>query len=273
MLPNKPSPIDQAWSTRVTTFFRGAEAAAIMIRAQCQAPERARGVLLADDERFQPYRPERDGHFADEHKWFGAVDEPIEPGDQETCGEWRLRQWREYDAHVRAWRESAPFQYRPFRFEDLNGKPEPESWGPCYPKTASAAVEKWRRIERARELTADEKREYGRAVGEWIRNLNAIKPAPRVALKYVMPDYAAKARAAVAAAAAADRRAWAFGGAKSNSVGLMGLTIEQAYARAMADKRARLEAKPVAPVTRLNEQEPAEPAKPARRPRKLKAAA
>ena len=158
-----------------------------------------------------------------------------------------------------------------FRFEDLEGKPEPASWGPCYPKTASQAVEKWRMAARGRELSPDESAAYGAAVGDWIRTLNAIKPAPRVSLKYVMPDHAAKCRAAMHAAAAADKRAWAFGGAKSNSVGLLGLTIGEAYARAMAEKAARLEGKPAAAVTRLNEQPAAKPAKPRARP--LKAAA
>jgi hypothetical protein len=150
------------------------------------------------------------------------------------------------DAHVKAWR-AGPMrdETRPFRFEDLNGRPEPERWGPIYPKTASAKVEQWRRIGRFRELTEAEKRAHGEAVGDWIRSLNAIKPAPKLCLKYVAPDYAAKARAAFAAAAAADRRQWAAGAAKSNVVGLAGLTIKQAYARAMAEKAAKLAAKPM----------------------------
>jgi hypothetical protein len=126
---------------------------------------------------------------------------------------------------------------KPFRFEDLNGKPEPAAWGPVYPKTASASVEKWRMAARGRELSADEKRAYGQAVGEWIRNLNAIKPAPKVSLEYKMPDYAAKCRAEFAAEAARDKRNWALG--KKNH---RGETIAQAYAKAMKAKRARLEA-------------------------------
>jgi hypothetical protein len=126
---------------------------------------------------------------------------------------------------------------KPFRFEDLNGKPEPASWGPCYPKTASASVEKWRMAARGRELSADEKRAYGQAVADWIRALNSVKPAPRVSLEYKMPDYAAQARARFAADAARDRREWALGKSKN----CQGLTIRQAYAQAMAAKRARLE--------------------------------
>ena len=37
-----------------------------------------------------------------------------------------------YDAHVDAWR--AWKRVRPFRFEDLCGRPEPERWGPKYSK-------------------------------------------------------------------------------------------------------------------------------------------
>ena len=126
---------------------------------------------------------------------------------------------------------------KPFRFEDLNGRPEPGRWGPCYPKTASASVEKWRMVARGRELSADEKRAYGRAVGDWIRSLNAIKPAPRVSLKYVMPDYSAKCRAEFAARAEADKRNWALGKSRNG----LGETIAQAYERAMAEKRACLQ--------------------------------
>jgi hypothetical protein len=185
--------LDCAWRSRVTTFYQGAEAAAIIARAS-NAPR----VVKASE---------------------------IEG---------------EYVA-------------RPFRFEDLNGKPEPSSWGPAYPKTANQAVEKWRMTARGRELSRDEKRAYGQAVGEWIRGLNSIKPAPRVSLKYVMPDYAAKCRAAFAAAANADRREWADGKRKSNCVGLLGLTIEQAYAQAMADKASRLAGEAVPAPKRLNE--------------------
>lgn len=202
--------VDSAWRTRVTTFYQGAEAAAIIARAT-NAPT----IVKASE---------------------------IE---------------REYVA-------------RPFDFADLNGKPEPASWGPCYPKTASQAVEKWRMTARGRELSSDEKRAYGQAVGEWIRGLNDIKPAPRVSLKYVMPDYAAKCRAAFAAAANADRREWALGSRKSNCVGLLGLTIEQAYAQAMAEKAARLAGETVREPVRLNTQPTLKPSK--RIARKAKAA-
>jgi len=60
---------------------------------------------------------------------------------------------------------------RPFRFEDLEGKPEPKQWGPTYPKSLGAAVEKWRKLDKKRELTKDEVRAYGSAVGQAIRDL------------------------------------------------------------------------------------------------------
>ena len=195
------------WQSRVTSFYRGAEAAAIVARAQCRAIVKAADTV------------------------------------------------REYDA-------------RPFDFADLQGKPEPSSWGPVYPQGGSAAVAKWRMVSKGRALSSEEARDYGAAVGEWIKGLNSVKAAPRVSLKYVMPDYAAKCRAAFAAAAGVDRREWADGKRKSNHVGSLGLTIAQAYAQAMADKAARLAGEAVAPVTRLNEQPQRYPiAKPARRPR------
>ena len=58
---------------------------------------------------------------------------------------------------------------KPFRFEDLNGQPEPKTWGPVYPTLPG--VEKWRKLERKRELTPAETREYGASVGAAIRAL------------------------------------------------------------------------------------------------------
>jgi hypothetical protein len=216
--------IDGAWVSRVTSFCLGAEAVAMIARARC--------------------RPDDNIHYRYQSEDELAAD----------LGEGARNLWPSYladraayghndDAHVEAWR-AGPMrdETRPFRFEDLNGKPEPEIWGPLYPKTASANVEQWRRIGRVRELSEAEKREHGAAVGDWIRSLNAIKPAPKLCLKYVRPNYAAKARAAFAAAAGADRREWAAGKAKSNAIGLWGLTIEQAYAQAMAEKAKRLAA-------------------------------
>lgn len=208
---NPSSPIDCAWETRVPAFMREAEYS-------------------------------REGHFADAHKC--AVNEPIKDGFTETCGEWRLRQWREADAHVKAWRQSHAYQTRPFRFEDLHGKPEPASWGPAYPKTASAAVEKWRRVSLGRDLSPDEMREYGASVGAWIRGLNAVKGHARISLActaFNPAKHRAALRAAFQAQAGADRRAWALGQSKNER----NETIREAYARAMAEKAARLAGEPM----------------------------
>lgn len=159
-----------------------------------------------------------------------------------------LTRWHcDNDSHVEAWRRSAPYQVRPFRFEDLNGEPEPASWGPCYPKTASAAVEKWRAIARGREITAGEAAAYGQAVHAWIRALNnpAARrhdiPASDLHYCYSSAKRRAQIRAACAATAGAERRAWCDGKSKGFAAGERNLTIAQVYARAMAEKRARLE--------------------------------
>jgi hypothetical protein len=87
----------------------------------------------------------------------------------------------EANAHVRAWRRSDEFRKRPFRFEDLNGRPEPKSWGPVYPNLAG--VEKWRRLNRKRDLTDEETRAYGAAVGAAIRALNRPPRSGPISLK------------------------------------------------------------------------------------------
>ena len=137
---------------------------------------------------------------------------------------------------------------RPFRFEDLNGKPEPAHWGPTYPKTASAAVEKWRQVARGRELSSEEARAYGQAVRAWIRALNnpgakrhAI-PESDLHYRFSGAKHAAAIRARFAAQAATDRRQWAEGKLKGFAKGERGLTIRDVYALAMKEKRARLAA-------------------------------
>lgn len=135
---------------------------------------------------------------------------------------------------------------RPFRFEDLEGKPEPEKWGPCYPKTASAAVEKWRKAARLRDLTEDEARQYGAAVHAWIGSLNAVKPHHGLALasnsasgqptEFSAAMHRRKLLGELHSAAARDRAAWAI----SKEIG-------EAYKAAMEVKRARLEAERTAP--------------------------
>lgn len=133
---------------------------------------------------------------------------------------------------------------RPFRFEDLDGQSEPTSWGPVYPKTASAAVTAWR----ARDNLSDaDKRAYGAAVHDWIRTLNTPKRAPNAlstasacasgqAGEFCAKAYRATLRARLDAAAARDKRDYADG----KIAGLSGLKIKEAYRAAMTAKRARL---------------------------------
>jgi hypothetical protein len=129
---------------------------------------------------------------------------------------------------------------KPFRFEDLNGKPDPEKWGPAYPKTASAAVTKWRSVAAGRELTSDETRAYGQAVHAWINGFKTPKRAPdtlstrsNCASGQAGEFCAKKHRAALLAKlyrdAEADRRA------RTDK------QIIAAYEAAMMKKRARLE--------------------------------
>lgn len=101
---------------------------------------------------------------------------------------------------------------RPFRFEDLNGKPEPASWGPKYTKPV-----------RAKRPFNDETNIPTNCASGQKRCFDAAK-------------HRAKIRAEFAAQAADDSRQWALGKAKDSR----GHTIKQAYAAAMAEKRARL---------------------------------
>jgi hypothetical protein len=96
---------------------------------------------------------------------------------------------------------------KPFRFEDLNGKPEPASWGPKYSKPA-----------KAKRAFNDETNIRTNCASGQKRCFDAAK-------------HRAKIRAEFAAQAGRDRLAWA------TSQG-----IKQAYAQAMAAKRARLAA-------------------------------
>ena len=150
----------------------------------------------------------------------------------------RAAAWETMQANVK--RRENEARERPFRFEDLNGKPEPARWGPVYPKTASANVEKWRCVSAARELTSEEARAYGQAVHAWINSLNAPKKtagtlpttsncASGQAGEFSAAKHRASIRAKFAADATRDRLAWATGKA-----------IKAAYAQAMAEKRARL---------------------------------
>lgn len=129
-----------------------------------------------------------------------------------------------------------------FRFEDLEGKPEPEKWGPVYPNLAG--VEKWRRLERKRALTDEETRAYGRAVGEAIRRLNRPPRSGPISLKCTVQNTCGTD---TTAAGEAERyQHWV-------NVRLPAIRAAR-LAREMAEKAA----KPA---------EPAKPAKPAKRPR------
>jgi hypothetical protein len=103
---------------------------------------------------------------------------------------------------------------RPFRFEDLNGRPEPKSWGPLYTKPV-----------KAKRPFNDETNIPTNCASGQKRCFDAAK-------------HRAKIRAEFAAVANAEKRAWADGKSKNSQ----GLTIRQAYALAMKAKRARLEA-------------------------------
>jgi hypothetical protein len=102
---------------------------------------------------------------------------------------------------------------KPFRFEDLNGKPEPKSWGPRYSKPV-----------KAKRAFNDETNIPTNCASGQKRCFDAAK-------------HRAKLRAEFAAQATADRLAWASGKARDSR----GLTIKQAYALAMKARRARLE--------------------------------
>jgi hypothetical protein len=104
---------------------------------------------------------------------------------------------------------------RPFDFADLNGKPDPEKWGPKYSKPAKTARKQ--------------------SVDRFPTNCASGQKYDFDATKH-----RAKLRAEFEARANADRLAWATGSA-----------IREAYAQAMLVKRARerlarLEALPIA---------------------------
>jgi hypothetical protein len=159
--------IDCAWRSRVSSFYSGAEAAAIIARASGQAP------AYDVNEAWRAQRAYLDKAAAQERN---------------ACA-------------------------RPFRFEDLNGEPEPEKWGPKYSKP----------VKRAR--FNDETNIPTNCASGQKRCFDAAK-------------HRAKLRAEFAALANADKREWALGKSKNDR----GETIEQAYALAMKAKRARLEA-------------------------------
>jgi hypothetical protein len=156
------------------------------------------------------------------------------PRPARTIQQERVAAWAE--RRGLAEKEAAALAAKPFRFEDLNGAPEPESWGPVYP--ALPSVDKWRKLARKQELTGDETRAYGAAVHAAIRLLQrqelGVTGKAEVDLRCTAFDarkHRGKLTAALHAQANADRRAWATSQA-----------IAEAYEAAMKAKRARLAA-------------------------------
>jgi len=170
--------IDAAWRSRVTSFYKGAEAAAIMARASNEAAK----IIKASE-----IEAERAAALA------------------------------AMAANRKAAETNA--RTRPFRFEDLNGAPEPEKWGPKYskPSKASPTVDRF-----PTNCASGQKYDFDAA------------------------KHRAKLRAEFAALANADKREWAAGKSKNDR----GETIAQAYARAMAEKAERL-ADPAAYAAKL----------------------
>jgi hypothetical protein len=139
---NHPSPFDAAWRTRIPSSWSSDD----QPKRRIGSSDGWLNVVMKREERRE--------------EW---------PGQTAYQGEMRERYGHVDDAHVKAWRQSDQAAARPFRFEDLNGKPEPKSWGPLYPTLPG--VEKWRKIDRKRPLTPQETRDYGAAVGAAIRAL------------------------------------------------------------------------------------------------------
>jgi hypothetical protein len=104
---------------------------------------------------------------------------------------------------------------RPFDFADLNGKPEPESWGPKYSKPVKRKA-----------AFNDETNIPTHCASGQKRCFDAAK-------------HRAKLKAEFAAQAGRDSREWALGKLKDSA----GHTIAQAYELAMVAKRDRLRAR------------------------------
>jgi hypothetical protein len=102
-------------------------------------------------------------------------------------------------------RDSATINGEPFERYDTQWASNGFSHGPAYPPLPS--VEKWRRLERKRDLTPDETRSYGRAVLAAIRLLNRPPGRVEVDLRCTCwkPDPAVKKLAALADAACEKR--------------------------------------------------------------------
>jgi hypothetical protein len=119
-----------------------------------------------------------------------------------------IREWRERECECERERERIA---RPFRFEDLNGEPEPKKWGPLYSRPV-----------KAKRSFNDETNIPTNCVSGQKHDFDAAK-------------HRAKMLAELHAQAASDRLAWARGKVRDNR----GRTIREAYRDAMKEKRAR----------------------------------
>lgn len=234
---NHASPFDAAWRTRVPAGWP--------IERPRLTPFEPRRIGSTDWSDYQPIaapaapvEPIAPAEPAEELEAAPAEPAAPNPVQAERVAAWaKQRDMTIAEAELEA--------AKPFRFEDLNGEPEPEAWGKRYP--ALPSVDKWRKLANKRELTAEETRAYGASVGAAIRLLQRQELIGSTTGKISLACTAFNAkkhRATLAAAfhagCAADKRAWAFGGAKSLSVGSNGQTIEEAYEAAMAAKAKRL---------------------------------
>jgi hypothetical protein len=102
--------------------------------------------------------------------------------------------------------------FRPFRFEDLNGRPEPKRWGPLYSRPV-----------KSKRPFNDETNIPTNCPSGQKHDFDAAK-------------HRAKMLAELHALAQKEKIAWAIGKAKGHLVGTNGLTIGQVYVRAMARK-------------------------------------
>lgn len=179
---NHPSPFDAAWRTRVPSSWP------------------------SDDKPSEPKR-----RIGSSSGWDCRAYSPI--------GEERKAALAAMTAKARDVETAAAA--KPFRFEDLNGQPEPGKWGPTYD------------IKRGRKPVAQAVRE---ANERWWRNDPPFKSnsASGQAGEFNAKKYRGQVQAAFMAQCAKDKRDWAAG------IGPKGQTIVDAYKRAMAEKRARL---------------------------------
>jgi hypothetical protein len=99
--------------------------------------------------------------------------------------------------------------FRPFRFEDLNGRSEPKRWGPLYTRP----------VKTKRPFNDETNIPTNCASGQK-HDFDAAK-------------HRAKMLAELHALAQKEKTDWAKGKVKSHLVGTNGLTIKQVYAKAM----------------------------------------